>query len=238
MRRPNDDIQFLRCDIGDKSPRSRSGFTLLEVLIASMIGAFVALVAVGTLRAVAANGERVDMNIDKATEVKYAASVLSRDLNNLYRDRNPDRFKFEALIEQTDFGPVLVLTFYTLSRTPARIGEPESDVYEVSYYLMRDEDKSVLMRRYWPNPDKEADPGGILTVLAEDIEVFEASFYDGADWQIEWPEIMQAVPELVEVRIVGKAPRFSDAVAEVMMINFQRSTGTQLDASTEEEGTE
>jgi type II secretion system protein J len=217
---------------------SRRGFTLLEVLIASMIGVFVAAVAVGTFRAVAANGERVDMNIDKAGEVRYAAAVLRRDLNNIYRDRNTNRFKFEALLEQTDLGPVLILTFYTLSRTPARIGEPEGDVYEVSYYLMRDKDKSVLMRRYWPNPDKEADPGGILTVLAEDIDVFEASFYDGAEWQIEWPEVMQAIPELVELRLVGKAPQYGDAVAEIMLINFLRSTGTDLEESEGQDDTE
>ena len=42
------------------------------------------------------------------------------------------------------------------------------------------------MRRLWPNPDKERDPGGILTVIAEDIEVFGVRFFDGMQWQMDW----------------------------------------------------
>lgn len=201
----------------------KSGFTLVEVLVASMIGAFVALAAVGTLRTIAASAEMVDSNIRTAAEVRFASNTVARDLMNLYRDKDIESMRLIGGIEESSEDVVSWLTLYTVGRAKARIDRPEGDIYEVEYYLLRDGEKSVLMRRLWPNPDKESEPGGMLTVIAEDIGVFVVSFFDGEEWQVEWPEQMKSIPELVEVTVAAKQPKRADIIAETFVVNFARS---------------
>jgi general secretion pathway protein J len=209
---------------------------LVEVLVASTIGAFVALVAVGTLRAITASSDIVEYNINAASEVRFASNMIARDLVNLYRDDNKEITKFIGTLEESEQGNISYLVFYTLSRAKARVGQPEGDIYEVEYYLVKDEEKSALMRRLWPNPNKEVEPGGILTAIAEDIDVFEVKFFDGEEWSYEWPEEMEVLPQLVEVDIVAKAPSRREPVMESFVVNFVRSAVAA--ASTSESGEE
>ena len=205
--------------------------------MASTIGAFIALVAVGTLRAITVSSEMVENNISTAAEVRFASNMIARDLVNIYRDKNKENIKFIGLTEQSQQGNISYLVFYTINRARARIDQPEGDVYEVEYYLLKDEEKSVLMRRLWPNPDQEEiEPRGILTVLAENIDVFEVRYFDGEDWSDEWPEEMEVLPQLLEVNIVAKQQEKGNPTMESFYVNFARSTAAAIDAfeSTEE----
>jgi general secretion pathway protein J len=197
----------------------------VEVLVASTIGAFVALVAVGTLRAVTASTEIVDKGVAAAAEVRFASNTISRDLVNLYRDNSKANTKLIGTVVQSGQSNISYLILYTVSRVKARIDQPEGDVYEVEYYLLQDEDKSRLMRRFWPNPNQEDEPGGILTVIAEDIEVFEVRYYDGEEWSNEWPEDMQTLPQLIEVNIVAGQAGRGRPIMESFIVNFARASG-------------
>ena len=210
-------------------PKGR-GFTLIEIMVASIIGAFVAAVAVGTLRAISVSAEMVDDNIGKAAEVRFASKRIAADLMNLYRDRNFANTRFVGTIEPGEQGGGSWLTFYTVSRVKARAAEPEGDVYEVEYYLAKTEDKSSLMRRLWPNPDKDSEGGGLLTAIAEDIDVFAVRYFDGQEWGAEWDEERRRMPELVEVVIAAKSPgKGRPAIIESFFVNFVRDRGGQMD---------
>lgn len=205
---------------------------MVEVLAASMIGVFIALVAMSTLRAISASAEMVDSNINVAAEVRFASSIISRDLLNLYRDTNIKNTRLIGRVIESDEGGVSCLTFYTVGKIKARNDQPEGDVYEAEYFLLQSEEKSVLCRRLWPNPDpNEVDLRGILTVIAEDIEVFAVRYFDGEEWQIEWPEEMESVPELVEVNIAAKRPGRTDMTVESFIVNFPRSGWREAGAS-------
>jgi type II secretion system protein J len=202
----------------------RTGFTLVEVLVASTIGVFIAMVSVGALRAIMASAEMVDGNINAAAEVRFAANMISRDLQNLYNDGNIENTKFIGTIEpleQDNYTSYLI--FYTTGRTKARIDQPEGDLYEVEYYLMQEGETSSLMRRLWPNPHEELEPGGILTVIAEDIAAFEVQYFDGEEWSQEWPEELQALPDLVSISIVAKQPGRSNPPTESIIVNLAGS---------------
>jgi general secretion pathway protein J len=208
----------------------KTGFTLVEVLVASTIGAFIALVAVGTLHTIKTSAEIVDENIEAAAEVRFASNMISRDLVNLYREQNYRNMKLIGAINESD-EISSVLTFYTVGRAKARVDQPEADVYEVEYFLRKIEEKSDLYRRLWPNPDpNDEDPGGILSVIAENIEFFEVRFFDGEEWANEWPEEMEVTPQLMEVNIVGKQPKRGNPAMETIMVNLVRSAGTTLEA--------
>ncbi len=205
----------------------RTGFTLVEVLVASTLGSFIALVAVGSLRVIIGGAEAVDNNITAAAEVRFAANMIAKDLVNLYRDEDIANTRFIATVEDTDDGgSTSYLVFYSVGRTKARVDQPEGDIYEVEYYLAKDgEEESALMRRLWPNPNEELEPGGILTVIAEDIEIFEISYFDGEEWADEWPEEIQALPDLVEITIVAKQTGTSVPPMESLTVNFVRAQG-------------
>ncbi len=204
----------------------RTGFTLVEVLVATTIGSFIALVSVGSLRVIIGGSEAVNRNINAAAEVRFAASMIARDLVNVYRDDDSANIRFIGTVEELDDGSSTAhVLFHTLGRTKARAIQPEGDIYEVEYYLAKDEETSALMRRFWPNPHEELDPGGILTVIAEDIEMFEISYFDGEEWAEEWPEEMESLPHIAEITIVAKQTGKGIPLMESLTLNFVRSQG-------------
>ena len=105
------------------------GFTLLEILVASVIGAFVAVVAVGSLRAITESREKIDANLAASSELRFAANMIQNDLHNLYRDKVSQNIKLLAEQEETRSGGTTVLTFYAVNRKKARFHLAEGDVW-------------------------------------------------------------------------------------------------------------
>ncbi len=207
------------------------GFTLAEILVASTISVFVAVVAVGALKTVSDGTQLVTRHSETATEVRFAARMIARDLANLYRDQDVRSMRLVGA-SQGDNSAVSYLRFYATGRTNARFGQPEGDVYEVEYMLGKspaieeaaDEEvtSSSLYRRLWPNPDENRPPGGVLTPLAENIDVFQIRFSDGEQWTSDWPEEMQSLPELVEVTLVTLAQGQNNPFIETFTVSFPR----------------
>jgi general secretion pathway protein J len=198
----------------------RYGFTLLEMLIASLIGAFVILVGLGAMRVVSAGAQLTENNFDAATELRSACSRIETDLANIYRDDNIDYMKFVGKYSNSEESAPCDLTFYTVGRIKARPDQPEGDVYEVEYFLKKSEDKSLLMRRLWPNPDPNSTPGGIVSVIAEDIGLFNVRYFDGKDWQTEWLETADKMPVLVEVTVAAKIKGTNEISADTFIVKL------------------
>lgn len=180
------------------------GFTLLEVLIASIMGSFIALVAVGALRAVTAGRTLVYRNIAAADELRYAIELLRSDFENVYRDSAAEGRRFVGSFAETDRDMVTSLRMRIISGAGARPRQPEGDVYEVEYYLAGTEETPTLMRRVCPivgNETDELTQGGMLTAIAQNIVQFDVRYYDGTEWQIEWPLERNALPEMVEATL-------------------------------------
>ena len=214
-----------------KIDSKKSGFTLVEVMVAVTIGGFIMLVAVGTLKAITSSAEMVDTNISAAAEVRFAMNLIAKDLANFYRDENNENTKLIGTTEESADGNVSYMVFYTVNRMKARADQPEGDIYEVEYSLLKDGDSSLLMRRLWPNPNEEYEPGGILAVIAEDINIFEVRYFDGEEWSNEWPEEMDVLPQLIEVGIVGKEQSRGNPAMESIMVNLTRSVTAAIAAS-------
>jgi type II secretion system protein J len=208
-----------------------AGFTLVEVLVASTISVFIALVAAGAIRTMTASNDAVDQNINAAAEVRFAAGMIARDLQNFYRSDSMENTRLIGTLEQlTGETSASYLVFYTVSRIKARADQPEDDIYEVEYYLAQEEEKSMLMRRVWPNPNKDLEPGGMLTVIAEDIEAFEVQYFDGEEYTYEWPEEMQTLPKLITVTLTAKPPGRGVGPMESFVVALSRSAGGDITA--------
>jgi type II secretion system protein J len=211
------------------------GFTLAEVLVASTISGFIAVVAVGAMNAVSRTAQTVNRVSEVTAEVRFAARMIAQDLANLYRDANPDNVKLIGVSQTSETGAPPHLCFYTVGRAKARVEQPEGDVYEVEYFLGSREESElgqvsdgsqegdkVLFRRLWPNPDKDREGRGILTPIAENIGIFSLRFYDGREWHGEWTEETKTLPRLVELTLGTTPPEKGDAVLETFTMAFPR----------------
>lgn len=213
------------------------GFTLAEVLVASTISAFIALVAVGALKAVSDSAQRVTHATETTAELRFAARMLARDLANLYRDQDVRSMRVVGASQGSNTGGPAFLTFYMVSRAKARANQPEGDVYEVEYVLGAQQregtnteaetgmESSVLFRRLWPNPHEDRNPGGVLTPIAENIGAFQIRFFDGQQWASEWPEEMRSVPQLMEVTLATLPEGRSQPIVETFVVCCTRMTG-------------
>ena len=224
-----------------KQHLKKNGFTLLEVMVAAVIGAFLALVAVSSLRAVTKAKEQVNSNITISDELRFAVKILRDDLANLYRDGDIESMKLEGTIEAGREIPITTLTMYTICTHKARSDQPEGDMYEVQYYLLSEEDRSTLMRRICPVVGIEEDDqtlGGMLTAIAENIAGFEVRYYDGYDWSQEWSlEVDGALPELMEVTLIGSESmdaEQSSALIKTFVVNFPRLGEVSIEATAQD----
>ncbi len=189
------------------------GFTLIEVVAASVIATFIAVVAVSTLRVVAEGREDIEAATEISDEMRYAMGKLRRDFGNLYRSSNIDSMKFVGEQLETEQGLSPSVTMWVVSNVPARYGDPEGDIYEVQYYLESNEEGGKLMRRVCPTVgiDRSSEyyveaAGGILSVIAENVVDFQLLYHDGYEFVDQWPEEQEYLPEFVEVTLVGQSP--------------------------------
>jgi len=203
---------------------------LAEVLAAISIGAFVALVAIGALRSASSGAAVVQDRSDRAADLRFAARRVAMDLENIVRDTDPNYFRFIAGQETSGSGDQACLTFWTVCHEKAREDQPEGDVYEVEYYVAQKDDRTVLMRRVWPNPDPNRAPGGILTVVSDQVAMMKVSCFDGQNWVSDWLVTAQELPQLVEVSLVGRAPDGGVASVESILVTVSTTAEVQAQA--------
>ena len=216
----------------------KRGFTMLEILVATIISAFVALTAVASLQTVISSRDKIDANINAAAELNCAAQMISDDLRNIARKTGDGGCNLLGVLIPLDGTISTNLTVQAVNRIKARPEQAEGDVYEVEYYLTLNDDKPQLMRRVWPYPNAEDDPGGILTCIAEHVISFDVSYYDGDGWQREWPDDMTELPHLVEVMLAAELPDYKKTVRRGVLVNFPRRPGRAIEPSTDIDATD
>jgi type II secretory pathway component PulJ len=206
---------------------------LAEVLAATSIGAFVALVAIGALRSTSSGASMVQDRSDRAVDLRFAARRVALDLENIVRGTDPNYFRFITGLESSGYGDQAYLTFWTVSHEKVRVDQPEGDVYEVEYYVAQKDDRTVLMRRVWPHPDPNVDPGGVLTVLSDQVAMMKVSCFDGEKWVSDWLETAQELPQLIEVSLVGTAPEGGVPSVESILVIVNTTAELQIQADLE-----
>ena len=194
-----------------------SGFTLLEVLIAMAITAFVSVLSYQTLSTALAGIESARTESERLHEINRAFTVLSRDVRQM--TNRPVRDEFGQMASAVSGGE--------LARDPLRLtrsgwhnstGAPRSTLQRVAYRL--EEDK--LLRLSYPVLDRTTAIEPTETVLIDGVEVFELRFLpsvtalevdrnqviDRRFWQENWvadvgfTDKIIDPPAAIEVRVI------------------------------------
>jgi len=206
------------------------GFTLLEILVATVIGSFVAISAVTALKSVLSCREKIVQSTTASAEMRFVADTIRQDFFNFYRDPEYANVKLIGATNLTDYGAADDVMFYTVNRVKARPSQPEGDIYEVEYSLLVDPAVGTpyLVRRVWPNPVAEVEvPAGVVTILSEKIVSFEVLYYYEEQWVEEWPLEMTELPALISVSLALRPDvNRLETLRHEFFVNFPRWPGS------------
>jgi general secretion pathway protein J len=148
-----------------------AGFTLVEVLIALAITAFVSMIAYTGLSTVMTGVERLRENSTQTYEVNRAFMILSRDLRQF--TARPVRDEFGEL-EPAFTGGELARFSLSFTRTGWHNpnNHPRSTLQRVNYRL----DEEALWRDTYPVLDRAADTEPDSVRLLEGVESLQLKF--------------------------------------------------------------
>ena len=155
----------------DKERVAESGFTLIEVLIAMAITAFVSILSYQTLSTAITGIESARDASERLHEINRAFTVMSRDIRQIAN--RPVVDEFGQLASAVSGGP--------LARDPLRLtrsgwhnstGAPRSTLQRVAYRL----EEGQLLRLTYPVLDRTTAIEPVETVLLDEVDTLEFRF--------------------------------------------------------------
>ena len=163
----------------------QQGFTLLELLIASIIFALMAVMAYGGLANVLDSSEISKSALLRLKQLQQTVSILDRDFTQIMRRPIRDEYGNEqaALTTGNNVDNLIELTRGGQSSPPALL---RSSLVRVAYRF--DEDKLIRLR--WPQLDRSPNMEAKQSVLIDKLEDVSIRFLNqNNEWQQQWPPL-------------------------------------------------
>ncbi len=197
------------------SPRTRAGFTLLEVVVALGILALIASLTFSTIASALNTRDMLEADDAVNQSARIAMARIRRDLSLAYLTKNTSAVNtYRTLFVGQNSDPDRVW-FASLAHQRLYRGARESDQTEVTYWTEDDPDTrgaKVLLRREAPRIDQEPERDGAIAPLAYDVVSFDLRYLDSqtAEWKDEWDttgvDTPNRLPRAVQVALVLLAP--------------------------------
>jgi general secretion pathway protein J len=200
-----------------RAVRGSAGFTLVEVLIALAITAFISAIAYSSLSSALAAVESIRVTAQRTYEVDRAWMIISRDLGQFVARPVRDEF---GEVEPAMMGGAAARFPLSFTRTGWHnpVGNQRSNLQRINYRL----EDGALWRDSYPVLDRAPDSAPRQVRLLEDVEVLELVFLgslneaepassgialDTRGWQGSWvsdtsaPNTELAPPVALEFRL-------------------------------------
>lgn len=191
------------------SPQRRAvaGFTLVEVILAVAITAFVALLAYNGLSAAITAAERHQLQAQRLADIQLPLTVLGRDIRHAVNRSVKDEYdETKAALSGGELNDYLLILTRRGWDNPR--GLPRGELQRVRYVLEDDE----LWRESWSVLDRLSEEGGQQrTLLIDQVLTVELAFLDpqsagasssplGGEWVDLW-EAQGRLPAAVEIKL-------------------------------------
>ena len=196
----------------------RRGFTLVEVIVASVITAFVMGSVSMSLAQLSRAKSTTKERLDAYLRADVALESLRRDVASVLR--SDDLFWTRLLIEDSSITTPLgqldrdeILLFTTRMRPLHDIDfNGEGVEYETQYRIEVDDLGPVLWQRRDSVPDEHPDAGGMLTPLVEGIIGLMIEAYDGIQWYDDWDSDNDGLPWALRLTVTASGHRNAEDV--------------------------
>jgi type II secretion system protein J len=172
--------------------RDRGGFTLVEMLVAVAIVAFMTVMIYGVVAAAIRSHQAMEEILEGTEAPPALLNVIRQDIESAFvPDGQPSYFL--GVDKAGAFGPADELDFVSSATVYGRAGENEEAAFhpinEVGYRLMpnpNDRDYWVLYRRQDYFVDDAPTKGGTLVELYDRVRTFSVEYWDGRTWIPSW----------------------------------------------------
>tara|TARA_B110000503_G_scaffold13903_1_gene18986 strand:+ start:109489 stop:110190 length:702 start_codon:yes stop_codon:yes gene_type:complete len=153
-----------------------AGFTLIEVLIAMAITAFVSMISYTSLSTVMSGVESLRENTDRIYEVNRALMIISRDLRQFANRPIRDEF---GEVEPAMTGGMLARFMLSFTRTGWHNpnDHPRSNLQRINYRL----EEGGLWRDSYPILDRAADTEPKTVLLLDAVDDLQLTFLPSLD---------------------------------------------------------
>ncbi len=168
--------------------KTQQGFTLLELLIASIIFAIMAIMAYGGLANVMDNSKASERALKRLQQIQQSISVISRDFTQLVPRAIRDEYgnTKPALIAGTNIDNLVEFTRGGRVN-PAKL--LRSTLLRVAYQF----DDEKLVRLQWPQLDRAPGITPKKTMLIDNVDEVTLRFLDqNGKWSEQWPPLNSA----------------------------------------------
>jgi general secretion pathway protein J len=198
--------------------RRARGFTLVELVVAVTVLAFITLLLYGAFSSMKSSRDGLARIQDRYREGRVAMARVARDLSSAYISQHVP-ISPALVVQKTAFVgkvgiPAHRVDFNAFSNVQRDRSAHVSDQIEVSYFASDDPERSGtydLVRRTSEYPDEEPGKGGRVEVLATDIDLFELEYLDATTglWTETWDTTQATgqtnrMPLQVRIRLVLK----------------------------------
>ncbi len=171
-----------------------SGFTLIEIMLALAIIAFMTTIMWGSFSQTATNKRAIEATQDRTHTVRVALMRMAREIEMAYIFNEGTATSYtRTFFTSSSQASIDELSFSTFAHQRLRSGLAESDTAVVSYFAERDPDDpkvTNLMRR--ETRRLQADDPKSLTgetyILCPDVARLKFAFYETRkkEWSKEW----------------------------------------------------
>jgi general secretion pathway protein J len=175
--------------------QSKSGVTLIEVMVAMAILALISTLLFTGYRETAHNKKTVEDEMARYHEIRTGLERMARELSMAFVSAQ-DNPSPALVVVKTAFvgkeeGAGSRIDFTSFSHQRLYRDAHESDQNELGYYTRNDPDdssKHVLVRREQNRIDDDPLEGGSAEILIEDVDKLELSFLDplSGEWLASW----------------------------------------------------
>jgi general secretion pathway protein J len=195
------------------------GMTLLEVLVSLGVMAMISLLIYGAFDSMSRGRRGEALRADRARQGRDAVERIARELQGAFLSLHQPpvpalQTRMTAFIA-TNSANFDRLDFTSFAHRRVERDAKESDQAEIGYFVVRDpehDDKMDLVRREEAPINFDPRRGGVVNVLAEDVESFDLKFLDpmSGTWVESWDSTQMAqqlnrLPVEVRVSLVLKA---------------------------------
>jgi general secretion pathway protein J len=164
--------------------KSARGFTLIEIMVAVLIAAILAVMAFEAMQQAIANRDRIRSNAVRLQALQFTLRSFVQDFSQLTPRpiREPLGEGYQGALVGTTAASTQVLLTRGGWMNPA--GIERSTLQRVRYTLQ----DGKLNRSYWTVLDAQLDPAPVSRELLNGVRVFKIRYMNFAHiWQDNWP---------------------------------------------------